>query len=211
VLSGDAADGADPFEWRWLAGKGGEPRPSGNSPARQEADRTAAQDAERGIAEAYEKGRREGEASCREKASAEASAAREQWLHAVQELARYLPGLRRDAEKDVVKLALAIARRIVHRELSVDPGALLGIVKAALDTLEGRELHRVRVHPENVALLRKYLEGRGAGAGIEVLADPGIESRGLIFETAQGSLDASIETQLQEIERGLADLTRRKS
>ena len=53
-------------------------------------------------------------------------------------------------------LALAIARRILHRELTVAPEALLGLVKAALEKIGGREIHRVRVSPR----------GRADGAAI---------------------------------------------
>ena len=41
-----------------------------------------------------------------------------------------------EAEQDVVKLAIAIARRVLHRELTVDPDAILGLVKAALQKIE---------------------------------------------------------------------------
>ena len=45
------------------------------------------------------------------------------------------------------KLALAIARRVLRRELAVDPEALHGLVLAALEKLQGQEICRVRVHP----------------------------------------------------------------
>jgi flagellar biosynthesis/type III secretory pathway protein FliH len=44
-----------------------------------------------------------------------------------------------------------------------------------------------------------------------VLADPSRELGTVIFETQRGNLDASVESQLQEIERGLADRLRRHS
>ena len=51
----------------------------------------------------------------------------------------------------------------------------------------------------------------GAPQRLEVIADPGLEPGGLIFETARGSFDASVATQLDEIERGFADLVERRS
>ena len=45
-------------------------------------------------------------------------------------------------------------RRVLHRELSVDPGALGDLVKAALAKLSTQEIYRVRVHPEQEKLMR---------------------------------------------------------
>jgi flagellar biosynthesis/type III secretory pathway protein FliH len=43
------------------------------------------------------------------------------------------------------------------------------------------------------------------GAAIEIAADASFKPGDVIFETPQGQLDASVSTQLREIERGLAD------
>ena len=48
-----------------------------------------------------------------------------------------------DSEEQVVRLSVAIARRILHREIQVDPEALLGLLRAALTKSELREVHRV--------------------------------------------------------------------
>ena len=61
--------------------------------------------------------------------------------------------LRREAEADMVQLALAIARRVLRRELAVDPDALHGLVLAALEKLQGAgDLAAYRVHPSHAAL-----------------------------------------------------------
>jgi flagellar assembly protein FliH len=43
---------------------------------------------------------------------------------------------------------------------------------------------------------------------IELVPDASLERGAAIFETTRGNLDASIETQLREIERGFTDLVR---
>jgi flagellar biosynthesis/type III secretory pathway protein FliH len=40
---------------------------------------------------------------------------------------------------------------------------------------------------------------------VEVVADPLVSPGGAVFSTSQGELDGRIETQLEEIEHGLAD------
>ena len=115
---------------------------------------------------------------------------------------------RREAEQDVVALALAVARRILHRELTVSPEALLGLVKVALDKMEAREVHQVRVSRQDAAMVRQFFEQMGLPQRVEVIADAGLAQGGVTFESARGSLDASVDTQLAEIERGFADLVK---
>src|SRR5206468_3414461 len=99
----------------------------------------------------------------------------------------------------------AIARRVLRRELAIDPEALHGLVLGALEKLQGQELTRARVHPAHAALVSACLARAGGASPVEVLPDPAREPGSVIFETQRGNLDASIESQLQEIERGLAD------
>ena len=99
-----------------------------------------------------------------------------------------------------------MAHRILRRQLLADPEAILGIVKAALDRVEAREILRVRVVPDDAGRVRDLLAARGLPPGIEVVADPGLERGAFLIDTSRGTLDASVTTQLQEIERGLTDL-----
>jgi flagellar biosynthesis/type III secretory pathway protein FliH len=46
---------------------------------------------------------------------------------------------------------------------------------------------------------------------VEVIADSSHELGSVIFETTRGNLDASVNSQLQEIERGLTDRLRKQS
>jgi len=74
-----------------------------------------------------------------------------------------------------------------------------------LDKLQSRELCRVRVHPDQEAALKSSLDRFSNSQNIELLADPTLQCGDVLFETSHGTLDASIESQLREIERGFAD------
>ena len=157
----------------------------------------------------YQQGYEAGEAAGRQQGSAEIQAMHVHLARSIEELAGLRPRFRHEAEQDVVALALAIARRILHRELTVDPEALLGLVKAGLEKMEMREIHRVRVSRDDAPLVRQYLEQIGSPHRVEVIADPGLGRGAAVLESGRGTLDASIETQLAEIERGFADRVRR--
>jgi hypothetical protein len=49
-----------------------------------------------------------------------------------------------------VQLALSIARKVLHREAQVDPLLLMGIVRVALERIEGATGVTLAVHPEQV-------------------------------------------------------------
>ncbi len=124
---------------------------------------------------------------------------------AIEETAGLKPRLRASAERELVGLALAIARRILRRELQVDAEAVLGLAKAALEKASLREVTGVRLHPALAAPVRAHLARIGAPQSIEVRDDPSLEPGAVLVETVRGTIDASLETQLDEIGRGLAD------
>ena len=157
---------------------------------------------------AFQKGLQQGDANVRQQIGAQTEAAFAKLARSVEEISGLRQRCRHEAESDVVKLALAIARRVLHRELTVDPEAMLGLVKAALQKLDSRELHRLRVHPDHAATIKRHFESMGLPRRLEVEADPTLERGAALFETTRGSLDASAETQFAEIERGFTDLVR---
>ncbi|MDX1979218.1 MAG: FliH/SctL family protein [Bryobacteraceae bacterium] len=157
--------------------------------------------------EGREAGRKEGEAA----AMAKWESAMEQMARSVEQMAGLRARLRREAEQDVVQLSMAIARRVLRRELSVDPEALVGLVRTAFERVEAREVQSIRVRGEDAVRLGEFLSRIGGPARIEVTPDASLEPGAVILETQRGSLDASIHVQLEEIERGFADrLSRRK-
>lgn len=160
---------------------------------------------------AFESGLREGEAAARQKLESQARELTQQLASAVADVVSSREDAIRRAEADIVRLSMEIARRIMHRELSVDPSALGGLIRAALEKLAGQQVHRVRVHPDQESVMRVCLEEIGRGADIEVVADPAQARGGAVFESSRGSLDASVDTQLREIERGLTDQLQKRS
>jgi flagellar assembly protein FliH len=196
---------AEPFAWPCVDGSaviGGTMHDPGDPKTRQA---QLERDLERRLHEARHAGFQEGVNSAKTAAAAEMKSWSERIAKTIAELADLRPRLRRQAEGDLLKLALAIARRILHRELSVDPGAMQGVIQAALEKLQSQEIYRVRLHPSQEAVVRSLLEHSQQARKMELHADPKLDRGAAIFETSRGNLDASVETQLREIEQGLAD------
>lgn len=155
--------------------------------------------------QARQAGMKEGEAA----AAARWEPALERLTRSAAEIAGLRSRLRREAETDLVQLSLTIAKRVLRRELSIDPEALLSLVKVALDKVEQREAQRIRIRPEDAQRVAAALERMGVPQRVEVVGDASLERGGVILETTKGALDASLETQMAEIERGFADLLKR--
>jgi len=158
---------------------------------------------------AYQQGFQEGQAAARRELAGQAETMNLRLARSIEELTGLRQRFRHESEEDVVALALAVARRILHRELTVAPEALLGLVKAALEKMEAREVHSARVSRQDAPMVEQYLDKMGLPRRVAVIADPGLERGAVILDSPRGMLDASVETQLAEIERGFADLVRR--
>jgi flagellar assembly protein FliH len=112
-------------------------------------------------------------------------------------------------EGEVVQLALSIARRILHREAQLDPLLLAGIVRVALEKIDGAPGVVLRVNPENAADWRRYLTTHlEPGDMPEIVEDSSQELDRCTLETSMGTAVIGLEVQLKEIEQGLMDLLR---
>lgn len=150
--------------------------------------------------EAAEAGRRQGD----QEARAELLPVMERLNASIAEIVGMRSDLRRRAERDVVQLAIMIARRVLHRQLSVDDSALTAIARVAFERLTRSESYTVTVNPRFAASVASALPSAQA-ARIQIQPDPECEPGTLTIRSADGVIDASVDAQLDEISRGLAD------
>ena len=108
-------------------------------------------------AAAYARGRREADAEAHQRFSTAMQNTAERLAQSVKQLADVRPRLCKEAEVDLLRLALAIAQRVLHRELNVDPTALQALVQLSLERLGRQEQIRVRVHPSLADSIRAIL------------------------------------------------------
>jgi len=167
---------------------------------------SAREDADRRVQQALDSGRRDGDESARQFFEKQLETEVSKLRQMMRDLVASGSKLRRQTEEDLVRLSVAIARRILHRELTIDSDALAGLVKAAFDRLDQREIHQLRTDPGSLTTVRKLVEGLDLARAIKVIADPSLRPGSLLLETTRGQLDASIESQLNEIQRGFIDI-----
>lgn len=120
----------------------------------------------------------------------------------VRERARYFAGV----EAEVVKLALAIAARVLHREAKLDPLLLSGVVRVALEKVAEGSATILRVPAAAVANWTEMFLEATPEASLQVIGDERLAAGECVLETNIGKVELGIAAQLKEIERGFFDL-----
>jgi flagellar assembly protein FliH len=205
IYRDNAAQAAHPIEWRRHGALVSlRPQPA-ERPAQQD------EDLETRVAAAYQQGVAAGEAAATQRAQARLDPVLTGFGKIVQELSTLRRRFRAEAEESTVALAIAIAKRVLHREINSDPEAILGLVKAAFQKCDARELHKLRLSPADAAVVQENRSQLGLPPGLEIQGDAGLVRGAAIFETTRGDLDASMQSQIGEIERGFADILTRRN
>lgn len=110
-------------------------------------------------------------------------------------------------EQEVVRLALAIAARVLHRETLMDPLLLAGAVRVALNQLSDTTEVRLKVPAAEHEMWSEMLRLMpNLPLHPEVLSDDALTAGDCLLETHLGSVDLGVRSQLAEIERGFFDL-----
>jgi flagellar biosynthesis/type III secretory pathway protein FliH len=158
-------------------------------------------------AQLRELGRQQGALECRTKFEEQLAAERTVLARALADFARERATYYQKLEEAAVRLALSIARKVLYREAQVDPLLLMGIVRVALERIEGATGVALLVHPQQAPEWRRYLAAHlEAGDLPEIVEDPALELQQCILRTSMGTADLGLEPQLKEIEQGLMDL-----
>jgi flagellar assembly protein FliH len=162
-------------------------------------------------AAAVEAGHREGRLQGHAEALAESRERLQRLVAALETAAARIGALeeevRSQGAETVVRLALAVARRILGAEASQEPAVVLRAAQTALHLLPESGEVVVRVHPDQHAILQAHrgelLEAREGVTSLRFQADTAIEPGGCLVEAPGSLADATIAAQLEEAGRRL--------
>lgn len=109
---------------------------------------------------------------------------------------------------DILEISVDIAKKIIKKEVESDPQVLINTIVDVLKTVSKSEPKiNIRVKPSAVQFIKDTIPNityqYGIDAKINIVADPAIEDGGCIFQTNNGIVDASIDTQLEIIKKAL--------
>jgi type III secretion protein L len=161
-----------------------------------------------GLAQGLVEGRAQGQAEALAQTKERLAALDDAWTKTAAEFGAGKDEMLASARRDVLRLACAIAERVVKRAVSLDPTLVRDQVAAALEQVGRATRVRVLVHPDDEPLVREALPSLAAcvgGEGQVTLAGEASLSRGscVVRTVGGGVIDASLETQLDTIARVL--------
>ena len=161
--------------------------------------------------EAFTKGYAQGERAGIEAGGKRAEAMLRRMSQTLDELATLRRTMVRETERQVVELALTLARRIVTRELSIEPDLVAALAHVALERLGEASPATIRLNPEDYTTVSAHRGQQWEGAHVDIVPDPAIARGGCLVESDFGMIDGSIEAQFDELTRALLGDPRRDS
>lgn len=157
--------------------------------------------------EAYEKGFAAGEKAGFELGVKKAEVLFSGLSRILDELSDFKTSLYGPCEHEMVALSLAIARKVIQREVE-KKDSVLDCVRVAIKSVVAAGEIVIKVNPRDLEVLNdnkgEFSRFSGAGVkGLKIEADPEIDKGGCVIETNYGEVDASIGSVLADIEERL--------
>jgi len=154
--------------------------------------------------QAYLKGLREGEARGVEIGKRYVEPMIESLSEAIRELENLKREIISQAEKAAVRLAIALAQRILRQEIKSDVSVILKMAEAVVSGLKEHDHITIRINPHDAKALRDLgYDLTSAFKDIHRLTvkeDPSVDSGGFMVDTQFGEFDGRIGSQLEVIE-----------
>lgn len=166
---------------------------------------------EQGRREAYEQARVEAQRTARDEARDTYAKLSQALTKALMEFEENKRRMLATAESGVINLALAVTRRVCKCEVGraspaarMNAAALLEMVKHEADAV-------LRLHPADLETVKSALPEMTAGVQrcehVELIADESVARGGCVLQSRSGTIDATIETQLDRVAEALMNGT----
>lgn len=148
--------------------------------------------AEAGYQDGLAKGLKAGEASVRRSV--------EQLQQLMGTLSEPLEQLDERIENELAELAIQIARQLIRRELKLDPGQVIAVVREAISALPSSSQNvTLHLHPEDAELVRSALAIDAVETRWKIMEDPTMTRGGCQVISDTSRIDASIENRLTTV------------
>ena len=139
--------------------------------------------------DAFTKGYAQGERAGAEAAASRADAMLRRLAQTLDELQSLRATLIHRTEREVVELSLAIARKVLHREVALDHELMLAMARVALDRLADVATASIRLHPDDFAVT---VQARGSAAvashGVQIVSDASVRRGGCVVQSDRKSV-----------------------
>jgi len=103
-------------------------------------------------------------------------------------------------EEELVNLAIGIATQVVRREIKIDPGQIIAVIREAVNALPlASQKLTLQMHPEDVILVKNSLALDDVSSPWNIIEDPLITRGGCKVKTETSNIDSTVENRLAVI------------
>lgn len=163
---------------------------------------------QQGYQEGYELGRQEAEYQLQQQYHGEI----EQVQNLLQQAYQQKEAIIAEAEPFLLELSTVIASKIIKQELEDSPQKFVELIKQHILRVKEKESITVCVHPDDF----EFIQGQrlhfaalvNGETEIKIIPDHSISPKGCMIRTAFGSVDARIDTQIEEIKKVILEARR---
>ncbi len=131
----------------------------------------------------------------------------------ISELQTSRMGLLKAAEEEMVRLVITFAKRVLKTEPLVRPEIILQNIDAALNKIAEVDKIVIRINLKDKSMTeahkQEFLRRLHTVADVKIVEDSSLAPGGVKIETGVGTIDASLETQAQELENQILKYLKR--
>lgn len=119
----------------------------------------------------------------------------------------------RSSESDIMRLVMAIAKKVIASELTTNPYFIVNVLREAIDFLDHPDNITVYVNPQDLERILaitqsdSFFEIGTADVNLDFRADNRISPGGCSLESQGGSVDTRLETRISGVEQALWEVS----
>jgi flagellar assembly protein FliH len=125
----------------------------------------------------------------------------------IEQLKGYHSQILTDSQKDIAQMAIAVAEKVLHKEVMTDPNTVISVVRNALSKISFKKQFVVHVNPLDLEVLNsvsdQIRETLGNYESLKFKASPQVEPGGCVVQTESGMVDAQISRQFGEVKEAV--------
>jgi len=120
-----------------------------------------------------------------------------EFVSLLESLAEPFKSLDEAVEKELVNLAIGIASQLVRREIKIDQGQIVAVIREAVNALPlASQKLTIQMHPEDASLVRSSLALDDVSSPWNIIEDPLITQGGCKVKTETSNIDVTVENRL---------------
>ena len=115
-------------------------------------------------------------------------------------LAHPLEEMDAEVAEQFARLAMAIAKQVIRRELRTDPAQVIAVMRETVALLPAsvRQM-RIHLHPEDAEVIREQLAAPGGDRAWSIAEDPMLSRGGCMVISETSQIDARIESRIASV------------